>query len=71
MTTLFAVSKFRVSFPSRNRLDLTGDGPEGEPGRGAQTQSLEPLGERADAFVDTLLAEGESTRRSGQPNSCL
>ncbi len=27
-----------------------------------KTQSLEPLGERADAFVDTLLAEGESTR---------
>jgi serine/threonine protein kinase len=27
-----------------------------------KTQSLEPLGERADAFVDTLIAEGESTR---------
>jgi len=27
-----------------------------------KTQSLEPLGERLDAFVDTLLAEGESTR---------
>jgi serine/threonine protein kinase len=27
-----------------------------------KTQSLEPLGERADAFVEALLAEGESTR---------
>jgi hypothetical protein len=27
-----------------------------------KTQSLEPLGDRADAFVDTLIAEGESTR---------
>jgi eukaryotic-like serine/threonine-protein kinase len=27
-----------------------------------KTQSLEPLGERADAFVETLIAEGESTR---------
>jgi serine/threonine protein kinase len=27
-----------------------------------KTQSLEPLGDRADAFVDTLIAEGEATR---------
>jgi serine/threonine-protein kinase len=27
-----------------------------------KTQSLEPLGERADAFVDALIKEGESTR---------
>ena len=27
-----------------------------------KTQSLEPLGERASAFVDTLIAEGENTR---------
>ncbi|MGB9204210.1 MAG: PEGA domain-containing protein [Terriglobales bacterium] len=27
-----------------------------------KTQSLEPLGERAEAFVETLIAEGESTR---------
>src|ERR1035438_3249982 len=27
-----------------------------------KTQSLEPLGERARAFVETLIAEGESTR---------
>jgi serine/threonine protein kinase len=27
-----------------------------------KTQSLEPLGERAEAFVDTLIAEGECTR---------
>src|SRR5271157_657485 len=27
-----------------------------------KTQSLEPLGDRADAFVETLIAEGESTR---------
>src|ERR1039458_5558919 len=27
-----------------------------------KTQSLGPLGDRADAFVDTLIAEGESTR---------
>jgi serine/threonine-protein kinase len=27
-----------------------------------KTQSLEPLGDRADAFVETLLTEGESTR---------
>ena len=27
-----------------------------------KTQSLEPLGERADAFVETLIAEGEATR---------
>ena len=27
-----------------------------------KTQSLEPLGDRAGAFVDTLIAEGESTR---------
>src|SRR5271156_6971401 len=27
-----------------------------------KTQSLEPLGERADAFVEALIAEGESTR---------
>jgi len=29
---------------------------------GLKTQSLEPLGDRADAFVETLVAEGESTR---------
>ncbi len=27
-----------------------------------KTQNLEPLGDRADAFVETLIAEGESTR---------
>ena len=27
-----------------------------------KTQSLEPLGDRADAFVETLIAEGEATR---------
>ena len=27
-----------------------------------KTQSLEPLGDRTDAFVDALIAEGESTR---------
>src|SRR5260370_16518224 len=27
-----------------------------------KTQSLEPLGDRAGAFVETLIAEGESTR---------
>ena len=30
-----------------------------------KTQSLEPLGDRAEAFVDTLIAEGEATRDSG------
>ncbi len=29
---------------------------------GLKTQSLEPLGDRADAFVETLVAEGESSR---------
>ena len=29
-----------------------------------KTQSLEPLGDRADAFVETLIAEGEATRES-------
>jgi serine/threonine protein kinase len=33
-----------------------------------KTQSLEPLGERASAFVDTLIAEGESTRELATTN---
>jgi len=36
-----------------------------------KTQSLEPLGERADAFVDTLIAEGESTRDLAGQNIVL
>jgi len=33
-----------------------------------KTQNLEPLGERASAFVDTLIAEGESTRELATTN---
>src|SRR5882724_9684881 len=33
-----------------------------------KTQSLEPLGERASAFVDALIAEGESTRELATTN---
>ena len=33
-----------------------------------KTQSLEPLGERASAFVDALIAEGESTRELATNN---
>jgi len=36
-----------------------------------KTQSLEPLGDRADAFVDTLVAEGESTRDLASQNIVL
>ena len=36
-----------------------------------KTQSLEPLGDRADAFVDTLIAEGESTRDLASQNIVL
>src|SRR6202167_4998271 len=36
-----------------------------------KTQSLEPLGERADAFVDTLIAEGEATRNLAGQNIVL
>ena len=36
-----------------------------------KTQSLEPLGERAPAFVDTLIAEGESTRDLASQNIAL
>jgi serine/threonine protein kinase len=36
-----------------------------------KTQSLEPLGDRADAFVDTLIAEGESTRDLAGQNIVL
>ncbi|HYW39327.1 MAG TPA: serine/threonine-protein kinase [Terriglobales bacterium] len=36
-----------------------------------KTQSLEPLGERADAFVETLIAEGESTRDLASQNIVL
>jgi serine/threonine protein kinase len=36
-----------------------------------KTQSLEPLGGRADAFVDTLIAEGESTRDLASQNIVL
>jgi len=33
-----------------------------------KTQNLEPLGERVSAFVDTLIAEGESTRELATTN---
>src|SRR5512147_2511127 len=33
-----------------------------------KTQSLEPLGDRASAFVDTLIAEGEQTRELATQN---
>ncbi len=36
-----------------------------------KTQSLAPLGERADAFVETLIAEGESTRDLAGQNIVL
>ncbi|MGO9862953.1 MAG: PEGA domain-containing protein [Terriglobales bacterium] len=36
-----------------------------------KTQSLEPLGDRADAFVEALIAEGESTRELVLPNIVL
>jgi eukaryotic-like serine/threonine-protein kinase len=36
-----------------------------------KTQSLEPLGERASAFVDTLIAEGENTRDLATQNIAL
>jgi serine/threonine protein kinase len=36
-----------------------------------KTQSLEPLGDRADAFVSTLIAEGESTRDLASQNIVL
>jgi serine/threonine protein kinase len=36
-----------------------------------KTQSLEPLGDRADAFVDTLVAEGESARDLASQNIVL
>src|ERR1700686_5261284 len=36
-----------------------------------KTRSLEPLGDRADAFVDTLIAEGESTRDLPSQNIVL
>ncbi len=36
-----------------------------------KTQSLEPLGDRAEAFVDTLIAEGESTRDLAGQNIVL
>jgi len=36
-----------------------------------KTQSLEPLGDRADAFVDALIAEGESTRDLASQNIVL
>ncbi len=36
-----------------------------------KTQSLEPLGDRADAFVGTLVAEGESTRDLASQNLVL
>jgi hypothetical protein len=36
-----------------------------------KTQSLEPLGDRADAFVDTLIAEGESSRDLASQNIVL
>jgi len=36
-----------------------------------KTQDLEPLGERASAFVDTLIAEGESTRDLAAQNIAL
>ncbi len=36
-----------------------------------KTQSLKPLGDRADAFVDRLIAEGESTRELASQNIVL
>jgi eukaryotic-like serine/threonine-protein kinase len=33
-----------------------------------KTQSLQPLGDRADAFVETLIAEGEKSRELGSQN---
>src|ERR1035437_10462311 len=36
-----------------------------------KTQNLEPLGDRADAFVTTLIAEGESTRDLTSQNIVL
>src|SRR5580693_732959 len=36
-----------------------------------KTQSLEPLGDRADAFVETLVAEGENTRDLAGQNIVL
>jgi|HubBroStandDraft_1064217.scaffolds.fasta_scaffold01401_12 serine/threonine protein kinase len=36
-----------------------------------KTQSLEPLGDRADAFVEALVAEGESARELALPNIVL
>ena len=36
-----------------------------------KTQSLEPLGDRADAFVETLIVEGESTRDLAGQNIVL
>lgn len=36
-----------------------------------KTQSLEPLGERSEAFVDTLIAEGEGTRNLAGQNIVL
>lgn len=36
-----------------------------------KTQSLEPLGDRADAFVETLIAEGEATRELVSQNIVL
>ena len=36
-----------------------------------KTQSLEPLGDRADAFVEALIAEGESARELVLPNIVL
>jgi serine/threonine protein kinase len=36
-----------------------------------KTQSLEPLGDRMGAFVDTLIAEGESTRELASQNIVL
>src|SRR6202521_2893748 len=36
-----------------------------------KTQSLEPLGDRADTFVNTLIAEGESTRDLASQNIVL
>ena len=36
-----------------------------------KTQSLEPLGERASAFVDTLIAEGEQTRELATQNIAM
>ncbi len=36
-----------------------------------KTQSLEPLGDRADAFVETLIAEGESSRNLACQNIAI